>query len=243
MANKSRVELTEEEAKFYRQLLVRVTNTTLGQPFLSRAFFKFTPISAPGLRTMAVDELWRVYIDFDYLMPKGIIYASGFLAHEIWHPLRQHAQRMNKMPETPPHINRNLISNIAGDLELNDDIRDLIPADLLMPGVGSFAKFQANQTYDYYWKQLIANPDILELFEPKKPEQKQQEQEQEKEDTAEDSEPDKGEDEKGEPEDGEETESSDDSAEDGESESSESSEKEGDSDQNDESGEEGEGAL
>ena len=191
MATKSRVKLTDEEQKFYRQLLVRVTNSKLGQPYIARAFFRLTPVAAPGLKTMAVDKYWRVYIDFDYFIPKGIVYAAGFLAHEPWHLLRDHEGRMTQMPKTPDDFDRHLASNIAGDLELNDDIRDLIPPDLIMPGVGTFVRAKAEQSFEFYWKWLLQNPKVVDKFSPQ-PKQSPQKQDKKADEKKDDGQPEKG---------------------------------------------------
>lgn len=192
--NKARIELTEEEATFFRQLLVRCTNPKYGQAYIARAFFQLTPISAPGLKTMGIDKFWRVYIDFDYLMPKGIVYASGYLAHEPWHELLNHTDRGDafKLPKgvSIPPKTWGLMKNIAGDLEINDDIRNLIPPTLLMPSSGTFRKYPLDNTMEQHLTRMIQEPGVVEDFiDPPKqtPEEPQPEKNEDKKGNEEDS--------------------------------------------------------
>lgn len=168
--NRKSRHLNAEEEKFFRQCVVRATSTH-GQPYIARALFKLVPISAPGLRTMGVDKFWRVYIDFEYMMDKGIPYAAGVLAHEPWHLLRNHEERgvQFRKPEgfDPDPAEWGMMTNIAGDLEINDDIRNLIPADSIFPRTGTFRSFPEELTMEQYLKMLIENPEIAKKFLPK----------------------------------------------------------------------------
>jgi predicted metal-dependent peptidase len=147
---KSRKNLTPEEADFYKLIRLRATQTGIGQPYIANAIFRLTPISAPGLGTMGVDKFWRCYIDFEFMMDKGVEYAAGVLAHEPWHLLRSHNERAERIgaDKTP------FLWNIAGDLEINDDIMNLVPKDSLFPGKGQFADFPANQIAEFYYEKV-----------------------------------------------------------------------------------------
>lgn len=178
---KSRKELTKEEADFYKLIRLRATATGVGQPYIASAIFRLTPISAPGLQTMGVDKFWRCYIDFDYMMEKGVEYAAGVLAHEPWHLLRDHNKRAaNVGADTPQY---SFLWNIAGDLEINDDIMNLVPKDSCFPGKGQFADLPMNQIAEVYFAQVKkmadeANKDCQQCGKPKNDQQGQGENQQ-----------------------------------------------------------------
>lgn len=142
---KSTTELTDEQKHFYQLLRIRATSDSLGQPYISYAIFKLIPVNAPGLGTMGVDEHYRVYIDFDFMMEKGIEYASQVLNHEPWHLLRNHNARGKAAGATGQQW------NIVGDLEINDDIVDKVPDVSLFP---SLFDLPDNETAEYYLEQL-----------------------------------------------------------------------------------------
>lgn len=152
-ASKSRKELTSEEKDFYKLIRLRATASNVGQPYIASAIFRLTPISAPGLKTMGVDKFWRCYIDFDFMIEKGVEFAAGVLAHEPWHLLRDHDKRAEnagaKNSKYPP-----LMWNIAGDLEINDDIVSLVPQDSLFPGQGEFVDYPEGELAEVYFEKL-----------------------------------------------------------------------------------------
>lgn len=150
-AQKSRSTLTPEEAQFFKLVRLRATSAGVGQPYIAPAIFRLTPISAPGLQTMGVDKFWRVYVDFEYMMEKGVEFAAGVLAHEPWHLLRDH----NKRAEAVGADKTPLVWNYAGDLEINDDIVNLIPKDSIFPGRGQFADYKPQQIAEVYYQQLM----------------------------------------------------------------------------------------
>ena len=159
---KPRLELTEEEHDFYRLMLYRVTSSKeYGQPFLRRAFFRLVPAAVNGTRTMSVDMNWRVYIDFDEMMEKGADYASGILNHEIWHPLRQHHEASDRLPPAPLGYQKEKLINYAADLEINDDIKDLLPLHAIAPGRSIFRDFKPGQTLDVYYLQMLEDLEAI----------------------------------------------------------------------------------
>ena len=155
--------LTPEEAEFFKLLIIRATSEDIGQPYLSYAYHSMTPVSAPGLETMGVDEKWRVYIDFEYMMEKGVIYASGVLNHEPWHLLRRHAERFKALGMRGDGKPNNAKAwNIAGDLTINGDIPNLVPEDGCFPEVGVFKEYKLDTSAEDYYAQLMAD----EQFNP-----------------------------------------------------------------------------
>lgn len=163
MALKSRTNLTDEEMKFYSAVIIRATSATFGQPYIGMAILKLHPVAVPGLRTMGVDKHWRVYVDFDYMMERGVEFAAGVMAHEPWHLLRDHNTRFdNHVGDT----SKNKVWNIAGDLEINDDIRNKLPDDSIFPGVADFAKYTVGCTAETYFEQLVKDEDVLNKYAP-----------------------------------------------------------------------------
>lgn len=162
----TRLELTEEENDFYRRILYRVTSDKVfGQPFLKRAFYRLIPVSVMGSQTMSVDEFWRVYIDFGEMMRRGVEYAAGILNHEIWHLLRTHHERSAKLPPAPAGYNKKLLWNIAGDLEINDDIAPLLPHVLIKPGQSTFKDYPENLTMEKNYDLILNDlPNVAENF-------------------------------------------------------------------------------
>lgn len=170
MATKSRTTLTDEEKAFLRVIMIRATFQKVGQPYIATALFRLIPVSAPGSHTMGVDKFWRLYIDFPYLMEKGVEYAAGILAHEPWHLLRDHNKRFDQLAEDArPLAQRNRIWNIAGDLEINDDIKDLIPADSIFPEVSDFARYSQFKMAEAYWEQLKTDDENVNKYAPPPP--------------------------------------------------------------------------
>lgn len=160
----SRAKLTPEEDEFYRLMLMRATSDGIGQPYLSYALFELTPISAPGLGTQGVDKHWRLYIDFEFMMEKGIEYASKVLNHEPWHLLRDHPHRFENLDiRKDGQAHNSFAWNLAGDLTINGDIVDLVPDDGVFPGKGQFKNYKFNDTTENYYFQLLEDED----FKPK----------------------------------------------------------------------------
>lgn len=156
-----RANLTEDETKFYRTILYHATTEDHGQPWLRQAFYKLIPVAILGSRTMAVDKFWRVYIDFDRMREMGATYASGVLNHEVWHLLRKHHERFDSLPPAPEGYSQQKLANFAGDLEINDDIRQLLPNDLLLPGVKPFEAYPVDKIMEQYYTLLCEDAEQL----------------------------------------------------------------------------------
>jgi predicted metal-dependent peptidase len=164
--NKSRAKLTESEKEFFRLILIRATSTNIGQPYIAPALFKLIPVSSPGLHTMAVDKFWRVYVDFEYMQERGVEFAAGVLAHEPWHLLRDHNARFANLDGDDHNP---LAWNIAGDLEINDDIKKLIPSDSIFPGVDTFRKLEEYQMAEFYFNAVKDDKEIMDKFQAPQP--------------------------------------------------------------------------
>lgn len=147
---KTVLDLTEAQRMYFKRIRMIATSR---QPYVAEAILRLIPVSTPDIKTMAVDKFWRLYIDFDYIMNKGYEYGAGILAHEVWHVLRKHEQRSEDMNISSTDLQD--IWNIAGDLEINDDIENLIPVEAFVPGKGSFSFLEKGKTAEEYYYSII----------------------------------------------------------------------------------------
>lgn len=91
--------------------------------YYADAAFRVRPVAAEALGTWAVDKAWRIYIDPAHL-PGGeagwtVEQCTDVFEHELGHLLREHDARMRlHAGATQNHE----VSNIACDLEINDDL-------------------------------------------------------------------------------------------------------------------------
>ena len=81
-------------------------------------------------RSLAVDKFWRLY--YDPKVPWGVEDLSGVLYHEVNHLLRDHAGRMEGVPDVQHEP-----WNIVCDAEINDDLESeqgvSLPSPHVMP--------------------------------------------------------------------------------------------------------------
>lgn len=100
------------------------------RPYYGRALNALAVRLRPGLGTVAVDRHWRLYVDPDWLATLSPVeQATVLAAHEVEHLLRRH-DRMSGIG-----VDRRAI-NIAGDVEINDDIgpNESLPPNCVCPG-------------------------------------------------------------------------------------------------------------
>lgn len=156
MSLKANPKLTPEQERFWKILLVRATDSTYGQPYISYALFELTPISLPGQKTMSVDSKFRCYVDFEWAMEKGVEFAAKVLNHEPWHLLRRHHERfleLDAREDGKPH--KHFDWNIAGDLTINGDIPTLVPDEGCHPERGEFVDYKRNRSTEEYYAQIV----------------------------------------------------------------------------------------
>jgi predicted metal-dependent peptidase len=89
----------------------------ISRPYISSVLWSVVPVKAPGLGTLGVDKYGRLYYDPDVLRRWTPAEREAVLYHEINHLLRGHAERLD--PISPCAT----CANLAGDLEINDDLR------------------------------------------------------------------------------------------------------------------------
>ncbi len=97
-------------------------------PYLASALFAITPVPAPGIGTVAVDQQWRLSADPDVTVRWSVPEYGSVLVHHVCHLLREHGARAATAGVVPGEAKAWIR---AGDAEINDD---LIPAGLKLPG-------------------------------------------------------------------------------------------------------------
>lgn len=97
----------------------------ISRPYYARALSAMSLIKTDGIKTVAVDEYWRLYYNPAYLARLTSEIAGAIIgAHEVEHLLRNHMAR-RKIAQAEPET-----WNIAADAEVNDDV----PESELPPG-------------------------------------------------------------------------------------------------------------
>lgn len=127
-------------------------------PYFSSILFALIPIEKkddPRHKTMAVDKNMRLYYNPDLLSQVSEEEGVGILIHEINHLLRDHHHRGQ-------HYDPKLF-NIAGDLEINDDIVSDANCGVKLPDWTINPKqygFPDNQLAEWYAAKLIENAKV-----------------------------------------------------------------------------------
>ncbi len=90
---------------------------SMSHPYMGSVLWAVVPVSSPGLGTLGVDKYGRLYYDAEKLETWSPGEREAVLYHELGHLIRDHAGRLDPLT---PDTQR---ANVAGDLEINDDIR------------------------------------------------------------------------------------------------------------------------
>jgi predicted metal-dependent peptidase len=127
-------------------------------PYLATIWFELDTFVAPGLNTFAVDDKWRLYIDPAAMDRWGVEGTAAVLQHEIHHVLRDHAGRCRAhgVPKTKPGHEA---WNIAGDAEINDDLRQIgvtLPEGCVYPDM---LGLDEGKSAEFYYDNLPRNPN------------------------------------------------------------------------------------
>ena len=104
-------------------------------PYMAPVIFAFRPLASSGVDTFGVDDSLRLYINFENTVPKGALFNSQALLHEASHILAEHSAMAELANVTDQERDD---WNVAGDMAINDDLRDAGCALLASHGV--FAK-------------------------------------------------------------------------------------------------------
>ncbi len=126
------------EEKIYKARLWLQSN----MPAYAFAILSLRPIVTDELPTFAVDDHWRLYVNPDYALSMTDLEAGGVLMHEVNHLLRSHGPRRGSRHPTG--------WNIAGDLEINDDLAAehvALPEGALQPNEHDLPIGETAETY------------------------------------------------------------------------------------------------
>lgn len=90
-------------------------------PYFSAMLFSLRLLNSPGLNTFAVDNYFRLYIDFD---GEGVAKHTDKenaqrLLHECMHLMSDHADLAKDAAVTPE---QHMVWNVAADMSINDDL-------------------------------------------------------------------------------------------------------------------------
>jgi predicted metal-dependent peptidase len=97
-------------------------------PYLASGIFGARVVTAPGIRTVAVDAGWRLWADPDLTANWTAAELGSVLVHHVCHLLREHGSRAGVAGVRPDEARTWIRS---ADAEINDD---LVPAGLTLPG-------------------------------------------------------------------------------------------------------------
>jgi predicted metal-dependent peptidase len=101
-------------------------------PYLATVLFAMSITATPGLKTMATDRHWRLYVDPDLVNLWSVEQFGAVMIHEAYHLIRDHADRSIAAGRSEGQDAYRF--NVAADLEINDDLRVLpLPYGCLQP--------------------------------------------------------------------------------------------------------------
>lgn len=90
-------------------------------PYMGSIMFSLRPVDSTAVDTFGVDPGHRLYINFDKVIPMGAQFGAEALLHECSHLLAEHAdQAVFAGVSDDEHETW----NVAGDMAINDDLRD-----------------------------------------------------------------------------------------------------------------------
>lgn len=90
-------------------------------PYMASTLFALRPVNTVEVDTFAVDDGLRVYINFDKCEGMGPQFCAEGLLHECSHILAEHSMLAETAGVTDEERK---MWNIAGDMAINDDLRD-----------------------------------------------------------------------------------------------------------------------
>jgi predicted metal-dependent peptidase len=122
------------------------------RPYLATLVWSLIPVAKPGLKTMAVDQYFRLYYDPKIVDQWSVSEMAGVLYHEANHLLRDHSGRLKDFEAQ--------LANIAADLEINDNLAAEhieLPCGALMPSIYGLPD---GLLAEEYYAELIKNPPL-----------------------------------------------------------------------------------
>ncbi|MCC3299816.1 DUF2201 family putative metallopeptidase [Arthrobacter caoxuetaonis] len=101
-------------------------------PYMASTLFALRPVNTQEVDTFAIDDGLRVYVNFDKCEPMGAQFCAEGLLHECSHILAEHSMLAEVAGVTDEERR---MWNIAGDMAINDDLRDAGCSALAAHGV------------------------------------------------------------------------------------------------------------
>lgn len=120
------------------------------RPYLASVLYALQPVEAPGLGTFGVDKHLRLYFDPE-CDTWGVDGVAAVLYHEVSHVLRHHPARAESCGVAPEERE---LSNIAADMEINDDLVKEGIKFPIPPVVPSMFGLEDQLFYEEYVQQL-----------------------------------------------------------------------------------------
>lgn len=90
------------------------------RPYLASALFALSVVPSTVVPTMAVDRLWRCYVNPTFVDDTPVPELAGVWIHEVAHLLRDHHGRAERLPADLRDDRARV--NLAQDCEINDDL-------------------------------------------------------------------------------------------------------------------------
>jgi len=102
-------------------------------PYLTAALFASPVVPSPDLKTAAVDESWRLYVNPEFVETSSVEILGALLVHHAGHLVRDHAGRAKHLG-----VERKMNKDwaLAADAEINDDLIGTglrLPDDRIVP--------------------------------------------------------------------------------------------------------------
>jgi len=129
------------------------------RPYYSELLFSLIPIYTPQVPTVGVDRLGRIYVSPEWVdtlwgnydrQEDAVKALAAVLIHEVNHVLRDHHDRAEAVGASPE------VWNIAGDAEINDDLR----SDVSLPEPCIFPEafgLPPHEIAEVYYQKLMEN--------------------------------------------------------------------------------------
>ncbi|MET4144320.1 putative metal-dependent peptidase [Arthrobacter sp. UYCo732] len=90
-------------------------------PYMGSLMFSLRPVNSEAVDTFGVDDGHRCYINFDKVIPMGAQFGAEALLHECSHLLAEHSMLAELAGVSETELDA---WNVAGDMAINDDLRD-----------------------------------------------------------------------------------------------------------------------
>lgn len=139
-------------------------------PCATAPILSLVPVSRPGLRTLACDAQWRLYVDHAWLETVPVEHAAALILHEVSHLLLRHHQRARGLvPERDEQAWGRW--NQSTDLAINDSLQRegiALPDWLLFP---SQFNLPSNQSAEWFYRELTRQQEKPDAQQPQQDQQ------------------------------------------------------------------------